>query len=215
MSIFPDKRPPPPKPNLSAEGQPTQDADQPIAEDRPETPNQGEIQQTDAPGGSADPSMEDILGSIRRILSEDEVAIPPPPGTDPKAAVPKSLDLTEDMLVADQDQVPPPVPAVETPQSSPVQLMPTPVPADTPAEPDHSLLAPTVAAAAAASVGTLLRAVAANRASAVTRDGPSIEDVVRAQVRPMLKDWLDAHLPVLVERLVRVEIERTLGKALS
>lgn len=159
--------------------------------------------------------MEDILGSIRRILSEDEVAIPPPPGTGPKAAVPESLDLKEGMLVADQDQVPPPIPAVETPQSSPVLLMPTPVPADTPAEPDHSLLAPTVVAAAAASVGTLLRAVAANRSSAVTRGGPSIEDVVRAELRPMLKDWLDAHLPVLVERLVRVEIERVLGKALS
>jgi cell pole-organizing protein PopZ len=117
--------------------------------------------------------------------------------------------------VADQDQVPPPVPAAETPQSSPTLLKPAPVPADTPAEPNHSLLAPAVAAAAAASVGTLLRAVAANRSSAVTRDGPSIEDVVRAELRPMLKDWLDAHLPVLVERLVRVEIEQVLGKALS
>src|SRR4051812_21558751 len=78
----------------------------------------------------------------------------------------------------------------------------TPVPTDTPAGPDHSLLAPAVAAAAAASVGTLLRAVATNRSSAVTRDGPSIEDVVRAELRPMLKDWLDAHLPSLVERLV-------------
>ena len=117
--------------------------------------------------------------------------------------------------MADQDQVPPPVPAVGTPQSPPVLLMRTPVPTDTPEEPDHSLLAPAVAAAAAASVGTLLRAVAANRSSAVTRGGPSIEDVVRAELRPMLKDWLDAHLPSLVERLVRVEIERVLGKALS
>jgi cell pole-organizing protein PopZ len=215
MKIFPGRPPPPPKPDLSAEGQRPQGVDRPIAQDRPETPSQGETQQTDAAGGSADPSMEDILGSIPRILSEDEVAIPPPPGTGSKAAVPESLDLTEDMLVADQDQVPPPVPAVETAQSSPVLLTPMPVPADTPAEPDHSLLAPAVAAAAAASVGTLLRAVAANRSSAVTRGGPSIEDVVRAELRPMLKDWLDAHLPTLVERLVRVEIERVLGKALS
>jgi uncharacterized protein len=142
------------------------------------------------------------------------VAIPPPPGTGPKAAAPE-IELKEDMLVADQDRVLPPVPAVETPQSPPVLLMPTPVPADTPAEPDHSLLAPAVAAAAAASVGTLLRAVAANRSSAVTRGGPSIEDAVRAELRPMLKDWLDAHLPGVVERLVRIEIERVLSKALS
>ena len=206
MKIFPGKRPAPPKPYLSAEGHRPQDAGKPIMQDRPETPSQGETQQTDAPGGSADPSMEDILGSIRRILSEDEVAIPPPPGTGSKAAVPESLDLTEDMLVADQDQVPPAVPAVGTPQSPPALSISTPVSAETPAEPNHSLLAPAVAAAAAASVGTLLRAVAANRSSAVTRGGPSIEDVARAELRPMLKDWLDAHLPGVVERLVRTEI---------
>jgi hypothetical protein len=157
MKIFPGKLAPPPKPSLSTEEHRTQDADQPIAQDRPKTPSQGETQQTDAPGASADPSMEDILASIRHILSEDEVAIPPPPGTDPKAAAPEILDLKEDILVADQDQVPPAVPAFEARQFPPVLLTRTPVPTDTPAEPDHSLLAPAVAAAAAASVGTLLR----------------------------------------------------------
>jgi uncharacterized protein len=158
--------------------------------------------------------MEDLLGSIRSILSEDEVAIPPPPGPAPKAAAPEILEMKEDILVADQDQVPPPVPAAGTPQSPPALSMPSPVSTNMPEEPDHSLLAPAVAAATAASVGTLLRAVAASRSSAVTRGGPSIEDVVRAELRPMLKDWLDAHLPGLVERLVRVEIERVLGKTL-
>jgi len=31
----------------------------------------------------------------------------------------------------------------------------------------------------------------------------------------MLKEWLDQHLPGLVERLVRAEIERVVGRALS
>jgi cell pole-organizing protein PopZ len=48
----------------------------------------------------------------------------------------------------------------------------------------------------------------------VTRDGPSIEDVVRAAMRPLLKQWLDAHLPRLVEREVRAEIERVVGQEL-
>ena len=49
----------------------------------------------------------------------------------------------------------------------------------------------------------------------MSRGGPSIEDVVREEIRPLLKDWLDQHLPPLVERLVRAEIERVLGRALS
>jgi cell pole-organizing protein PopZ len=36
----------------------------------------------------------------------------------------------------------------------------------------------------------------------------SIEDITRELLRPMLKQWLDEHLPTLVERLVREEIER-------
>ncbi len=36
----------------------------------------------------------------------------------------------------------------------------------------------------------------------------SIEDLTRELLRGMLKQWLDDHLPALVERLVREEIER-------
>lgn len=40
------------------------------------------------------------------------------------------------------------------------------------------------------------------------RDPELIERLARDMLRPMLKNWLDAHLPDLVERLVRAEIER-------
>jgi cell pole-organizing protein PopZ len=36
---------------------------------------------------------------------------------------------------------------------------------------------------------------------------------VREELRPLLKDWLDANLPPMVERLVRAEIERVVGRA--
>jgi cell pole-organizing protein PopZ len=36
----------------------------------------------------------------------------------------------------------------------------------------------------------------------------TLEDLVRDMLRPMLKSWLDANLPDLVERMVRAEIER-------
>jgi cell pole-organizing protein PopZ len=46
----------------------------------------------------------------------------------------------------------------------------------------------------------------------VRSDGPTVEDIVREEMRPLLKSWLDANLPPLVERLVRVEIERVVGR---
>jgi len=50
---------------------------------------------------------------------------------------------------------------------------------------------------------------------AVHRGGPTLEDIVREEIRPMLKAWLDQNLPPLVERLVAAEIERVIGRAVS
>ena len=36
----------------------------------------------------------------------------------------------------------------------------------------------------------------------------TLEDLVRGMLQPILKIWLDDNLPGIVERLVRVEIER-------
>jgi cell pole-organizing protein PopZ len=36
----------------------------------------------------------------------------------------------------------------------------------------------------------------------------SFDEIAEELMRPMLQDWLDNNLPVLVERLVREEIER-------
>ena len=182
------------------------------------------------PAGGQDQSMDDILASIRRILNEDEAAAqatevaedtkpeapsaeepeaPPPPrppapefapppiapSPPPPAARsgPEPLDLTSDMLVT------PPVQAASSPRMG--------------MDDASGLIAPAAAAAAAASVGSLLRAVSSERGAQVYRSGPSIEDVVREEIRPILKDWLDTHLPPLVERLVRAEIERVVNRA--
>ncbi len=176
--------------------------------------------------------MEDILASIRRILNEDEV--PPAPaaaeaGASPgaEAAVAASADsdgplvLTEDMMVgapAEPAAEPVPAPQVEVvvePPPPPPPVVAVDPPAVAPPLAADALLAPAVAAAAAASVSQLVRAVASERGSAVHRGGPSIEDVVREELRPLLKDWLDQHLPGIVDRLVRAEIERVVGRALS
>ncbi len=172
--------------------------------------------------GAADPSMDDILASIRRILNEDEPAKAEPDG----ASAPQAK-AQDDVLVLDSSMmVPPPVaapqPAPQPAQPPPAQPPPAPPPAlpplaalpvpapeppgQLPVEP--GLVAPAAAAAAASSVGTLLRTLATDRRTAVHRNGPTIEDLVRDEIRPLLKEWLDHHLPPLVERLVKAEIER-------
>ncbi len=178
-----------------------------------------------AAGG--DPSMEDILASIRRILNEDEPGTAPGPAPMPDPSEP--LALTEAMLVGEPPKPaavpeppppppPPPVvaPVVAAPPPPPPPVQPLPVAPEPLALPPEALLAPAAAAAASAAMGQLMRAVAQDRGASVYRSGgPSIEDVVREELRPMLKQWLDQNLPPMVERLVRAEIERVVGRALS
>ena len=42
----------------------------------------------------------------------------------------------------------------------------------------------------------------------VKKHEPTLEEIVRETLRPMLKSWLDENLPRVVERMVRAEIER-------
>jgi len=166
-----------------------------------------------APGATADPSMEDILASIRRILSDDE--------TEQVAAAPAAdgvLALDASMIVDEpprEIEAPPRAvrPPAEQQQERPI---PNSIQPPQPAPRPESLVAPEAAAAAASSVGSLLRTLIAEREQvAVHRGGPTIEDMVREELRPLLKEWLDANLPALAERLVRVEIERVVGRAVS
>ena len=81
------------------------------------------------------------------------------------------------------------------------------------AVPSSDLIAPEAAAAAASSVDSLVRTLTAERATQVYSGGPTLEEIVRAELRPLLKDWLNNNLPPVVERLVRAEIERVVGRA--
>lgn len=198
--------------------------------------------------------MEDILASIRRILSEDEApaakASPMPAEAAPTAPVdeePDVLSLDESMLVAEpladpmakaepapapmeQDDVvamleamsgpgePLDVVSMAAPEPAPVQAsVAPPVLAAAPPSLDR-LIAPAAEAATASSVSSLLRTLETGRQSAHTpvyRGGPTLEDMVRDEMRPLLAAWLDTHLPPMVERLVRAEIDRVVGRAVG
>jgi uncharacterized protein len=158
-------------------------------------------------GTGSDPSMEDILASIRRILSEEEQEAAAPPAPTPKGSD-DVLVLDSSMMVPEESATPPapqaasPAPEPEPPTSRP------PEPA-----PDPALVAPAAAQAAAGAMTELVRRLAAERHTQVFSGGPTIEDLVRAELRPLLKAWLDEYLAPLVERLVRAEIERVVGRA--
>lgn len=147
--------------------------------------------------------MDDILASIRRILNDDEAAAAVAKPASGEAPPPKTEE--DGVLVLDDSMM------IASAAANSAMGMPEPAP-------DHALsrpglLAPESEAAAAASVGTLLRTLTAERDTEVHRGGPTIEDLVREGIRPLLKNWLDVHLPPLVERLVRAEIDRISGRA--
>jgi cell pole-organizing protein PopZ len=169
--------------------------------------------------------MEDILASIRRILSEEEPANAALPAAATAADEAPPAEKPDDVLVLDpsmlvEEEGPPPAPppvAEAMPPVAPRPMMPQapPILPAAPMEvtPPPALLAPEAEAAATTSVGSLMRTLATERTFQVYRDGPTIEDVVREELRPLLKQWLDANLPELVERLVRAEIERVVRRA--
>ncbi len=152
----------------------------------------------------ADPSMDDILASIRRILNEDDVQ--PIPQT-PQADEPLVLDGS--MLVA------PGSGQAATPAQAVTPAVFAAMPAATPSPGHSGLVAADSAAAASSSVAMLVKALSNNRQTQTHSQGPTIEDLVRDEMRPILKAWLDQHLPPLVERLVRTEIERVVSRTTS
>lgn len=173
-----------------------------------------------------EPTMEEILASIRRIISEDdapaetapavEAAPEPEPIADqpePVAAEEEVLELTEpyeasaaeaigDLDVADAAPFPAAPEARPQPFSAP--------------EPETGALVGETAAASAASAFAGLAASFQKPepapVAAVTdmtfMSGNTVEAMVREMLRPMLKDWLDANLPAIVEAQVRKEVER-------
>ncbi|MCP1471227.1 hypothetical protein J3E64_002931 [Sphingobium sp. OAS761] len=153
---------------------------------------------------SKEPSMEEILSSIKRIIAEEgEEAIQSAPRRsrpeakapveaaplDP-AAVEEVLELTEEI-------------AVETAMPAP-KVAPKPT---APVENDGILSVESEVAAR--------HSLAALSSMLVTpQDGGdnTLEGLVRSMLKPMLKDWLDSRLPALVEEMVAKEIARITGR---
>ena len=169
---------------------------------------------------SAEPSMEDILSSIKRIIAEEGdsaataararkapriQALPPRPDLD-DFGHDEILELSDPMRGDQEDSMPQPYAYAPTPAA------PAPAPSAT------------AAAAASAAAAPEEEPILSPRATQATR-GPlealsrlivkpevsgsdTLEGMVREMIRPMLRDWMDANLPSMVEQMVAQEIAR-------
>jgi cell pole-organizing protein PopZ len=72
---------------------------------------------------------------------------------------------------------------------------------------DERLISEAAASAAATAFGRLAAAPRARQDPPLVGDRP-LDEIVRELLRPLLRTWLDEHLPGIVERLVRAEIDR-------
>ena len=161
--------------------------------------------------------MEEILASIRRIISEDdapaEAAEPeihaepePEPEPEPVAFAPEP---EPEPILAEDDDVLELTDKVREPEEThgdidvfARDLAPTPAPAWRAPVEEEPLIADHAADSAASAFGNLARAVS------MPADGRSLEDVVRELLRPLLKAWLDEHLPEIVQARVDAEVAR-------
>ncbi|WP_417494513.1 DUF2497 domain-containing protein [Maricaulis sp.] len=194
-----------------------------------------------------EPSMEEILSSIRRIINEDDApaeaeAEPaaPAPAAEPETADQSAIDdifgdaddagdagdvleLTDridepeggtdpivgddDLMIVDRDDDLDIV-AFEEPEPEPA---PAPAPAPEPvmdldtveADIEDALMSEPAAQAAMGAFHSLADTIRIS-----DEEGRTLEGVVRALLRPMLKEWLDTNLPGIVDEKVQAEIDR-------
>jgi uncharacterized protein len=180
----------------------------------------------------SEPSMEEIIASISRIITDEKTPVEPVrPVPGEKSDV---LELTE---IVDQDgsvrRVVPETDSSDRPPTGPATADdPRVANAAARSGPDQmrseaevesrlelgrerilSSATSGAAAAAFAQLGALPRE--RRREGEVSLGGVdrTLEDIVRDMLRPLLQTWLDENLPGIVERLVREEIARVVGEA--
>ena len=134
-----------------------------------------------------EPSMEEILSSIKRIIAEDNRR---ESAARSSSSAPVSndsvLELTEGDSLDDFDRD---------------------------EAGDDDLLETANAEALSASLSALATLAEPSAKPKIVRSGEtSVEQLLREMLRPLLKEWLNQNLPPLVESMVRKEIQRITRK---
>ena len=139
--------------------------------------------------GPRDPSMEDILASIKRVIAEEKEI---------RASVPRSIPDEYGEEPTDEDVL---------------ELEPSMEAGAEPLDPPETDWGPPLMEDGAAdSSRQQLEALATLAATAPPPPANPMEEMVREMLRPLLKQWLDDHLPGIVDEHVKREIHRITGR---
>jgi len=138
-----------------------------------------------------EPSMEDILASIKKVIAEDK---------EQRVSVSSADDL-EDA----------PLPEEEGAEAEEVDVLELDEPLAPPIDLGPPLLDEGIAGHSRQSLEEL-QTIAAT-VPPVPQINP-LEDMVREMLKPILKQWLDEHLPQMVDEHVKREISRITGRPL-
>lgn len=166
---------------------------------------------------STDQSMEEILSSIKRIIADEDssraaaAAAPRPPRRKPapKAAEPEDsageesvLELTEAIAAPEAKT------DAEQDSSGDEEAMAKPATNTKTIEPPAT---PVLSDSSAAAIRQSLSSLSSLLVKPADAPSNTLEGLVQDMLRPMLKEWLDANLPGMVETMVKREIEKITG----
>ena len=145
--------------------------------------------------------MDDILASIRKIIDEDDKkSVGPRDAAEPALESDDGVEETDgdeplELDEAVEDEAPP---SIGAPASEDVRGRDV-------SEGGDGLMSDSARSSAAAALGSLARVSDRGPLDGVPRGRP-VEQLVMEQLRPMLSQWLDEHLPGVVERIVEREV---------
>jgi len=149
---------------------------------------------------SAEPSMEDILSSIKRIIAEDVETGGASRARRRPSPQPIPAEAAEEDDVLELNE---PAPDSDVPSmAAPVAAAPVS------AAPAEKIISDEAAEVSRARLASLSRLVIKPEVAG----SDTLEGLVREMLKPMLRDWLDANLPDLVETMVAKEIARITGQ---
>jgi hypothetical protein len=150
------------------------------------------------------------LAKVATVASRpQEVEVEDLPATDPQG----TMDEIEPVDISIKAELPEPVEVAIMPEPTPV-VAPAQAPSISPAAPQAPAPMASVAALEERIMSENTKSLVSqafqtlSRHTAMPAMGRSLEDVVVELLRPMLRDWIDSHLPAIVEKHVRAEIER-------